>query len=159
MKSVDRLFCTYRSPSHGSTFSASTSRVERAPGRDYTTSTHTWGYFYYTTYDSYCSTNRAYYIRAFHHHIGFGVSRPAAYLSNTHHHPFYSLLADGWDACPLGPADFYSPLDLAAPRTPTSASAWPSRILSAYSSIWGHYTNRGPDSTTSRWASHSHSYA
>ena len=131
----------------------------RAPGRDHTTSAHTWGYFCFSAYYSYYSISRADYIWAVHYHIGFGVSCPSAYLLDTHHHPFCSLSEDGWDACSSGPIDCYSPLDSAALETTTSASAWPSHILSAYSSNWGHYTNRGLDSTTSGWAFHSHSYA
>ena len=72
-------------------------------------------------------------------HIDFGVSCPYAYLLDTHHHPFCSLLVDGWDACSLGLADCYSPPDSATPGTLASASARPSRILNAYSFSWGHY--------------------
>ena len=39
--SVGGLFCTVRSPSHGSTSSASTARAGQAPGRDCTASAHT----------------------------------------------------------------------------------------------------------------------
>ena len=87
------------------------------------------------------------------------VLRRSAYLSNTHHYPFCSLSANGWDVCPLEPTDCYSPPDSTASGTPASASTWPSHILSAYSSSWGYYTSRGLDSTTSGWASHSHKYA
>ena len=158
MESVGGLFCTSWSSSHGSTTNASTTRAWWAPDRDYTTSTHTWGYFCCSAYYSYCSTSRADYICVVHYYIGFGVSRPSAYLLDTHHHPFCSLSVDGWDACPSGSTDCYSLLDSATPRTSASTSAWVSHILNAYSSNWGYYTSRGPDSTTSGWASHSHHY-
>ena len=155
MESVGGLFCTSKSPSHGITSNAPTTRAGQAPGRDYTSNAHTWGYFCCSAYDSYYSTNHAYYIRAFHHHIGFGVSRLCAYLSNTHHHTCYSLPADGWDVCPSGPADCYALPNSTAPRTSASASAWCSRIIRAFSSswgyysTWGHYHSIGPDSATS----------
>ena len=132
MESVGGLFCTSWSPSHGSTTSASTARAWWAPGTDCTTNTHTRGYFCCSAYDSYGSTSCAYYIRAYHYHIGFGVSHPCAYLLDTHHHPFCSLPTDGWDTCPSRPANCYSPPDSAAPQSPAFALAWPSLILSAY---------------------------
>ena len=147
MKSIGGLFCTSNAPS---------ARVGRAPDRDCTTSAHTWVYFWCSAYDPYCFTSRTYYIRAFHHHIGFGVSRPCAYLLDTHRHPLCSLLADGWDVCPSGPVDCYTPPDLATPGTSTSALARPSHIIRAFSSnwgyysTWGHYHGRSPNSATSR---------
>ena len=176
MELVGGLFYTSWGPSHGSTTSASTTRAWRAPNKDHTTSASTarawralgrghttsaqaWGYFCYLAYYSYCSTSSVDYIWAVHYHIGFGVLRPGAYLSNTHHHPFCSFSADGWDACASGLTDCYSPPDSAALGTPASASTGPSHILSAYSSNRGYHTSRGPDSTTSGWASYSHSYA
>ena len=122
MELVGGLLCTSRSPSHGSTSNVPTGKVGRAPGKDCTTNAHTWGYFCCSAYDSYCSTSWFFYIRAFHHHLGFGVSRPCAYLSDTYHHTYSSLLANGWDVCPSGPADYYTPPNSTAPKTFASAS-------------------------------------
>ena len=158
MESVSGLLCTSRSPSHGSISNPLIGRAGRASHKDYTTSTHAGGYFCCSPCDSYCSTSRTDYIWAFHYNICFRVSQPYTYLSDTHNHTCCSLPADGWDACPSRLADCYTPLDSAAPRTSTSALAWPSRILNAYSSSWGHYTSRAVDSTTLGWAFHSHSY-
>ena len=153
MELVGGLFYTSRSPSYGSTSSAPIDRAGWVSDKDYTTypcityfsttSAHARGYFYYSPCDSYCSTSWSYYIRAFHHHLGFGVSCPCAYLSNTDHHTCYSLPAYGWDASPSGPTDCYTPPDSAAPGTFASTSASPSCIIRAFSSSWGYYSNWG----------------
>ena len=62
MESVGGLFCIARSPSHGSTSRASTTKVGQAPDKDCTTSALTSGYFYCPAYDFYYSTSHAYYI-------------------------------------------------------------------------------------------------